>query len=68
MLGKLFLTLFASSQGFKMSSSIGIAASDSLRNIQISPVINGGISGEAFDAGKLWSDRPAIIYVVRRPG
>ena len=39
-----------------------------LSAIKIAPVHNGAISGAFFDAGMLWQNEPAAIFVIRRPG
>ncbi len=41
---------------------------DLLSKIQIAPVANGAVIGSSFDAGMLWSQTPAAIFVIRRPG
>lgn len=51
-----------------MASAGGKVAAETLSKIRLSPIVNGAIQGDAFNAGDIWSDSPAIIYVVRRPG
>jgi hypothetical protein len=46
----------------------GKAAADVLARIRVAPVTNGAISGERFEAGQIWADKPTMVYVVRRPG
>ncbi len=56
-----FMSTMAASAGGKV-------AAETLSKIRLSPIVNGAIQGDAFNAGDIWSDGPAIIYVVRRPG
>jgi hypothetical protein len=39
-----------------------------LAQIRLSPVIAGAISGDPILSGSLWSQTPAMVYVIRRPG
>jgi hypothetical protein len=41
---------------------------DPLAKISLTPVKNGAVAGEPIEAGQLWSNKPVLLYVVRRPG
>jgi len=41
---------------------------ETLSKILVSQVTAGKIVGEKFAASQLWSEAPAVVFVVRRPG
>jgi hypothetical protein len=61
-------TLFTVASTRRISSMEGLEAAQKLSEIKLAPVQNGAIVGEQINAGSLWSDGPALVYVVRRPG
>ena len=46
----------------------GIAVMNSLAQVSLKTVSNANVTGNFFEAGSLWKDKPALIFVVRRPG
>ena len=43
-------------------------ALQALAEVSLTPILNGAVAGPAILAGSLWSEGPAAIFVVRRPG
>jgi hypothetical protein len=39
-----------------------------ISKILLLPVSGGKVVGESIAAGNLWAEKPAMIFVVRRPG
>lgn len=63
--GKHAKALTTSSRGFCSGPEM-----EALNSIRLTPVANGKILTDhpVINAGQLWSERPALVYVVRRPG
>lgn len=43
-------------------------ALQTLADVSLVPILNGAVAGSAISAGNLWSEGPAAIFVIRRPG
>lgn len=43
-------------------------ALQTLAEVSLTPILNGAVAGAAISAGTLWSEGPAAIFVIRRPG
>jgi len=75
-LGLGIVCLTALSSGFAFSSPILSRhlsvplAMEQLNQISLTPVRKGKIVSDepVINAGQLWTDKPALVYVVRRPG